>query len=722
MFVVQPPIYGADQEGSLFDGESASGWNVDQLDSCIQLLLVDNDNDGEAAARVAVPGVTSAYLYMGMWASTFTAHTEDVNLLSINTLHAGSPKYWYSIDREDSHRFESLMESYFPDEARQCSEFLRHKRNLLSPSILRKQGIRVYTTVQYPGDAMITFPGCYHFGFNLGFNVAESTNFAVPEWIALGRESKVCMCHPHSVRLNMERFEEVYEWYLEDQESGAKLTYTEWAKANAGRMEARPPMDEESLMAVGDGVHKQPSHDSTDVTTTASPNLTVHIPLYDPTAHDPLSDAAVVHGITFRPWKEKGSNVVLCARHGGAGERMVFEWKRAVYGAEERYKGDAHVLCLLESEDVDIDLQTDAVTSTKVEFSKVGTSSIWFEGAVVVVVDGHVRVHFANTKREDDVWVELDSGDIMLDGGAVTEQDMKARSPKKSSKGGEQKGPSGASPPLSKRHKSEEPPPVPQILTAPIALPAPVVSRSGRTVKKTHAKSDHVYYNAHAVIAAAAAVKSAAGAAGGGGGSLKKKRKEVDPADRRKLRTRCGGCKGCKAAPSIVRCVAWPVWATVGCEACMGKSKKRHGCQYMVPGEKEGQLTAPEPVALVKRVAAVRVAREVGVRGGGRGGGLGVKVISEREAEEVREVREKSEMELEMEVNSAMGSGSPMQMLGLGEGTSFGEVSYEVEKEMEEHARSMKKKQMELASALEVKAEQVRAIVEEAAEDTLIGL
>ena len=144
--------YGADMEGSLFDGDDACGWNVDRLESCLGLL------DGK------LPGVTSAYLYFGMWGSVFSAHTEDMNLCSINYLHAGAPKYWYAIAHEDSERFESLMASMFPRQNSLCGEFLRHKRSLLSPKLLKDAGIPYTTQVQRAGDIMITFPGSYHFG------------------------------------------------------------------------------------------------------------------------------------------------------------------------------------------------------------------------------------------------------------------------------------------------------------------------------------------------------------------------------------------------------------------------------------------------------------------------------------------------------------------------------------------------------------------------------
>ena len=150
---MEPATYGADMEGTLFKDADACGWNVDRLESCLCLLRADATEGDRDDKVFHLPGVTSAYLYFGMWSSVFAAHTEDMNLLSINYLHAGSPKYWYAIAQEDSKRFESLARSHFSGPASECHEFLRHKRCLLSPAILKKAGIKFTTCIQRPGDA-----------------------------------------------------------------------------------------------------------------------------------------------------------------------------------------------------------------------------------------------------------------------------------------------------------------------------------------------------------------------------------------------------------------------------------------------------------------------------------------------------------------------------------------------------------------------------------------
>ena len=44
--------------------------------------------------------------------------------------------------------------------------------------------------VQRSGEFMITFPRGYHSGFNMGFNCAESVNFALDRWVEIGKRSK----------------------------------------------------------------------------------------------------------------------------------------------------------------------------------------------------------------------------------------------------------------------------------------------------------------------------------------------------------------------------------------------------------------------------------------------------------------------------------------------------------------------------------------------------
>nr|CAE47960.1 jumonji family transcription factor, putative [Aspergillus fumigatus] len=217
------PLYGADMPGSLFD-DSTTSWNVAKLPNLLDVI-------GQK-----VPGVNTAYLYLGMWKATFAWHLEDVDLYSINYIHFGAPKQWYSISQEDAPRFEQVMKSIWPSDAKSCDQFLRHKTYLVSPSILKSQyGITVNKLVHYEGEFVITYPYGYHSGFNLGYNCAESVNFATEKWLDYGRVAKKCNCEADSVWIDVDEIErklrgEATPEYYDDFDSDMDKTSTRGRK------------------------------------------------------------------------------------------------------------------------------------------------------------------------------------------------------------------------------------------------------------------------------------------------------------------------------------------------------------------------------------------------------------------------------------------------------------------------------------------------------------
>ncbi|KAI0479471.1 hypothetical protein GGR56DRAFT_635222 [Xylariaceae sp. FL0804] len=177
-----PPLYGADVLGTLFD-DSTETWNLNKLPNLLDVL------------GSKIPGVNTAYLYLGMWKATFAWHLEDVDLYSINYLHFGAPKQWYSISQGDARRFEAAMKSIWPTDAKACDQFLRHKAFLISPShLLQYFNIKVNKCVSYPGEFVVTYPYGYHSGYNLGYNCAEAVNFALDSWLPMGKIAKKCEC------------------------------------------------------------------------------------------------------------------------------------------------------------------------------------------------------------------------------------------------------------------------------------------------------------------------------------------------------------------------------------------------------------------------------------------------------------------------------------------------------------------------------------------------
>ncbi|KAK6026041.1 JmjC domain protein [Ostertagia ostertagi] len=208
---ISNPIYGADTEGSFYD-EGVDEFNMKKLETIL-------DETKDATGGKVIKGVTSVYLYFGMYGASFAWHVEDMELYSINYLHFGSPKYWFAIPPEAAPRFERLMRQQFPTYDRQCKAFMRHKSFMVLPSVLDKYKIPYGTMIQYPNEFIITFPHGYHMGFNLGYNIAESTNFATDRWIDFGKNAVLCKCRSDMVEIDMTPFMKKYrrdnfeKWY-----------------------------------------------------------------------------------------------------------------------------------------------------------------------------------------------------------------------------------------------------------------------------------------------------------------------------------------------------------------------------------------------------------------------------------------------------------------------------------------------------------------------------
>ncbi|KAJ7641325.1 JmjC-domain-containing protein [Roridomyces roridus] len=192
----KPAWYGADTMGSLYTSDTTA-WNVAHLTSALSRLL--------PASSQGLPGVNTPYLYFGMWRATFAWHVEDMDLFSINYIHFGAPKFWYAVPQARAGALEDTMRGYFPKDTSTCPQFLRHKSFLASPTLLAQSAVRPNHLVQHAGEFVITYPRGYHAGFNLGFNCAESVNFALDSWLDEGRKAAVCKCVDDSVRIDVDQ-------------------------------------------------------------------------------------------------------------------------------------------------------------------------------------------------------------------------------------------------------------------------------------------------------------------------------------------------------------------------------------------------------------------------------------------------------------------------------------------------------------------------------------
>ncbi|GMM37735.1 histone demethylase [Saccharomycopsis crataegensis] len=133
-----------------------------------------------------ISGMTIPWLYIGSLFSTFCWHLEDHYMLSANYCHYGDIKKWYCIPESSCNRFEVLMKELAPDLFLRQPDLLHQLVTLLSPYDIVKNEVECYYANQRAGEFIITFPKCYHSGFNCGFNVNEAVNFSNNGWLKFG--------------------------------------------------------------------------------------------------------------------------------------------------------------------------------------------------------------------------------------------------------------------------------------------------------------------------------------------------------------------------------------------------------------------------------------------------------------------------------------------------------------------------------------------------------
>lgn len=116
-------------------------------------------------------------------------------------------------------KFEETLKKYVPDLFNTHPNLLYLLITQISPDLLRKAGVTVYTACQtqgqfvsmlifhlcfpyffqpsdrvffhnyYSSNFLVTAPRSYHAGFNAGFNCAESVNFALEDWLPFCRQA-----------------------------------------------------------------------------------------------------------------------------------------------------------------------------------------------------------------------------------------------------------------------------------------------------------------------------------------------------------------------------------------------------------------------------------------------------------------------------------------------------------------------------------------------------
>ncbi len=212
--------------------------------------------------------------------------------------------------------------------------------------------------------------------------------YPVPEWIPLGDEARVCMCHPHSVRIEMKRFKSLLSQYESDglanaQNGRPKATYSQWARDNVkSKVRKRQRQKQE------DKEDQEPSNKVQKTSRTSKGGMIVEVMKL--LGEDGLKSTPTKQQPSSK--KRKSASSKTKKKHEKDDFRIALKMRKSSLC----HKKQTAVLCLLEC----------------------GQEYHYFAGNVSAIVEDHARIHFVGSSRGDDIWLPIDSENLFLDGGS----------------------------------------------------------------------------------------------------------------------------------------------------------------------------------------------------------------------------------------------------------------------------------------------------------------
>ena len=167
------PLYAVDENSSIFPYDLTL-WNFNNLPDSINS--------------------SNRHLLAGQAKSIFPWHLDEQNKCSVNYLHFGGPKQWYSIPCTNTDQFLEILSKELSGNKENCPAFIKHQNIITSPDFLKNKNIKFNRVVQFQHEFIITFPYSLYSGFNYGYNFGESIEFILEQQTVVRKQPLKCGC------------------------------------------------------------------------------------------------------------------------------------------------------------------------------------------------------------------------------------------------------------------------------------------------------------------------------------------------------------------------------------------------------------------------------------------------------------------------------------------------------------------------------------------------